>query len=45
MKTTEGRDIARRLVAEAVMRVENFAPGTMERLELGADALARATRA
>ncbi|PWC57931.1 CoA-transferase [Azospirillum sp. TSH7] len=41
LKTLEGRDIARRLVAEADVLVENFAPGTMERLGLGADALAR----
>ncbi|WP_395453698.1 CaiB/BaiF CoA transferase family protein (plasmid) [Azospirillum melinis] len=41
LKTPEGRDIAHRLVAEADVLVENFAPGTMERLGLGADALAR----
>ncbi|WP_372399429.1 CoA transferase [Azospirillum sp. HJ39] len=41
LKTQEGRDIARRLVAEADVLVENFAPGTMERLGLGADALTR----
>lgn len=41
LKTAEGRDIARRLVAEADVLVENFAPGTMQRLGLGAEALAR----
>lgn len=41
LKTPEGRDIAHRLVAGADVLVENFAPGTMERLGLGADALAR----
>lgn len=41
LKTPEGRGIAHRLVAGADVLVENFAPGTMERLGLGAEALAR----
>ena len=42
LKTDEGRALVRRLAAEADVLVENFAPGTMERLGLGHDALAAA---
>ena len=35
LKTTEGLAIARRLVAKADILIENFAPGTMDRLGLG----------
>ncbi|QCN99901.1 CoA transferase (plasmid) [Azospirillum argentinense] len=40
LKSPEGREIARRLVAETDVLVENFAPGTMDRLGLGAETLA-----
>ncbi|HSU15739.1 CoA transferase [Longimicrobium sp.] len=42
LKTEEGREIVRRLAADADVVVENFAPGTMERAGLGYDALAAA---
>lgn len=35
LKTPDGKDIANRLIAEADVLVENFAPGTMERLGIG----------
>lgn len=35
LKTEEGQETARRLVAKADALVENFLPGTMERLGLG----------
>ena len=34
LKTPAGNDIARRLIARADVLIENFAPGTMERLSL-----------
>lgn len=40
LKTEAGRDIARRLVRGADVLVENFAPGTMDRLGLGPAVLA-----
>jgi crotonobetainyl-CoA:carnitine CoA-transferase CaiB-like acyl-CoA transferase len=42
LKTDEGREIVRRLAADADVLVENFAPGTLERCGLGYDALAAA---
>jgi formyl-CoA transferase len=39
LKSEAGKDILRGLVSEADVLVENFAPGVMERLGLGADAL------
>jgi formyl-CoA transferase len=40
LRTEEGQDLVRRLVAEADVLVENFRPGTMERWNLGYDDLA-----
>ncbi|WP_028311593.1 CaiB/BaiF CoA transferase family protein [Derxia gummosa] len=39
LRTDEGRDIARRLVAEADVLVENFRPGTLEAWGMGWDEL------
>ncbi|HYJ79480.1 MAG TPA: CoA transferase, partial [Longimicrobiaceae bacterium] len=39
LKTEEGRDLVRRLARDADVLVENFAPGTMERLGLGYETL------
>ncbi|KAA0968210.1 CoA transferase [Aureimonas fodinaquatilis] len=39
LKTPEGHEIVRRLLLSADIVVENFAPGTMERLGLGYDAI------
>src|SRR5215216_4195782 len=39
LKTPEGIDLAKRLVARADVVVENFTPGTVDRLGLGYDAL------
>jgi len=39
LKTEEGKEIARRLVAEADIVAENLGPGVMERLGLGWDAV------
>jgi crotonobetainyl-CoA:carnitine CoA-transferase CaiB-like acyl-CoA transferase len=39
VKAPEGRDLARRIIATADVVVENFRPGVMERLGLGAEAL------
>lgn len=39
LKSEHGRDALRTLVREADVIVENYAPGTMERLGLGADTL------
>lgn len=39
LKTTEGKDIFRLLVARADVVVENFAPGVMDRLGVGYDEL------
>jgi crotonobetainyl-CoA:carnitine CoA-transferase CaiB-like acyl-CoA transferase len=39
MKTPEGQAILRRLIAKADVVIENFRPGTMERLGFGYDAL------
>ncbi len=41
LRTEGGRQIARRLAATADVLVENFAPGVLDRLGLGYDALAR----
>lgn len=42
LKTDEGRDAARALAAKADVLIENFRPGTMERLGLGYDELSKA---
>jgi formyl-CoA transferase len=39
LRTAEGQDIARRLIAEADVLVENFRPGTLEAWGMGWDAL------
>lgn len=39
LKSAQGKEALRALVAQADVLVENFAPGVMDRLELGADAL------
>ena len=39
LKTEEGRELVRRLAAEADVLTENFRPGTMDRLGLGYEAL------
>ena len=39
LKSPEGRDIARRLAAQADVAIENFKPGTLEKLGLGWDEL------
>ncbi len=39
LKTGPGKEIARRLAARSDVLIENFAPGTMERLGLGYEAL------
>jgi len=41
IKDTRGTGLARRLIARADILVENFRPGTMDRLGLGYEALAR----
>jgi crotonobetainyl-CoA:carnitine CoA-transferase CaiB-like acyl-CoA transferase len=41
LRSEEGRDIALRLVAESDVVLENFRPGTLERLGLGPEALER----
>jgi len=41
MKSAEGLEVIRRLLDRADVVVQNFAPGAMERLGLGADALRR----
>ena len=41
MKSAEGVEVIRRLLDRADVVVQNFAPGAMERLGLGADALRR----
>ena len=43
LKDPDGREAVRRLAARADVVVENFRPGTIERLGLGADELRRAT--
>jgi formyl-CoA transferase len=40
LRTPEGQDVARRLIATADVLVENFRPGTLERWGLGYDRLA-----
>jgi crotonobetainyl-CoA:carnitine CoA-transferase CaiB-like acyl-CoA transferase len=42
IKTAAGREIVHQLIATADVLIENFAPGTMERLGLGYDDLAAA---
>ncbi len=42
LKTPEDRDLARELVRRADVLVENFRPGTMERLELGYEEMSAA---
>lgn len=39
LKTPEGLDLAKQLIATADVLIENFGPGTMERLGLGFEAL------
>jgi crotonobetainyl-CoA:carnitine CoA-transferase CaiB-like acyl-CoA transferase len=39
LKTDEGQELVRRLLQTAVILIENFGPGTMERLGLGYDEL------
>jgi crotonobetainyl-CoA:carnitine CoA-transferase CaiB-like acyl-CoA transferase len=39
LKSADGRDIARRLAAQADVVIENFKPGTLEKLGLGWDEL------
>lgn len=41
LRTDEGRDIARALIAKADVVVENFRPGTLEKWGMGYDALAK----
>ena len=41
LRTEEGRDIARALIAKADVVVENFRPGTLEKWGMGYDALAK----
>ncbi|WP_432477154.1 CaiB/BaiF CoA transferase family protein [Nocardioides sp. GXQ0305] len=41
LRTPEGQDLARRLIAESDVVVENFRPGTMERWGLGYEELSR----
>jgi formyl-CoA transferase len=41
LRSAEGQDIARRLIAEADVLVENFRPGTLERWGMGWDELSR----
>ena len=43
MKTPVGREVLARLVARSDVLVQNFRPGTMERLGLGAEDLRKAT--
>ena len=40
LRQPEGRDIVKRLIAEADVLIENFKPGTMEKWGMGYDALA-----
>ncbi|PYM80019.1 MAG: formyl-CoA transferase, partial [Candidatus Rokuibacteriota bacterium] len=44
LKAAEGRKILKRLVAQSDVLLENFRPGTMERLGLGYRALSRINR-
>ncbi len=41
LKTTEGLEICRKLIAQSDILIENFGPGTMERLKLGAQDLTK----
>ncbi|HJM94367.1 MAG: CoA transferase [Alphaproteobacteria bacterium] len=45
LKTPEGKEIVRRLAVQADVLTENFRPGVMDRLELGAEQLKRANPA
>lgn len=40
LRSSEGQDVVRKLIAEADVLIENFRPGTMERWNLGYDDLA-----
>ena len=42
LKSEKGRDVVRRLAAESDVLVENFRPGTLERMGLGYDTLSSA---
>jgi formyl-CoA transferase len=42
LRVEEGREIVRRLIAEADVLIENFKPGTLEKWGMGYDALAAA---
>jgi len=42
LKTTQGRELLLRLVEKADVLVENFAPGVMDRLDLGEEVLRKA---
>jgi crotonobetainyl-CoA:carnitine CoA-transferase CaiB-like acyl-CoA transferase len=44
LKSPQGLGLLRRLVAKSDVLIENFRPGTMERLGLGHDALSRSNR-
>lgn len=41
LKTAEGREVAHRLIDTADVLIENFAPGTMERLGIGHEEMTR----
>jgi len=41
LRSAEGQDIARKLIAEADVLIENFRPGTLERWGMGWEALSR----
>jgi len=41
LKTEEGRDLFRKVIAESDVLLENFGPGALDRLSLGYDALSK----